>query len=893
VLLFGGLCFILGALVGVAPVPSITSPLPVATPSSAVTETTLSNGMRVILLPNALAPVATVVTEYGVGSDDDTVPGIAHATEHMMFRGSSDISETQFADIADRMGADYNAETSNESTYYYFKIPSVYVGVALHLEADRMTGAAMRESDWESERKAIEQEVRAWQSNPAYAITLKMSRLFYGVKSPIASLPVGTIEGFNAMHAADIATFYHSWYHPNNATLIVSGDIDARQVLMQIDQLFGGMPSVALPQRPVSTLPPLVAATLRDSSELPIGLCGLLYRTPGANDADYGASLIALQVLNNGRGALADLSANGKMLAAFDFGTALSDTGAAFVVGILPLTGSADDAAELLSGALARYRTTGLPPDLIASAKLKLLSALAYKQASISGMAFDWAQAAAQRLSSPYTVLEGVAKLSDADIDRVFDTYYSPQHQITALLEPASLQATPRIDAKGAEENVRYTPSANEPLPGWAVPALETSPYVPQVSKSETVFRLANGLTVVTVPESVSPTIVVKGEIDTEPAYFEPPGREGVASLTNELLRWGTTSYDRKAYEAETDAIAANVYLGNTFGATVTSEHFDRAMQLLADGMLRPVFPPAGFAVSKMKQMQTLSAAEHLPAVKAAIAQDQALYAPGDPRRRRATVESTAAISPADVRRWYASAFRPDLTTISIVGDMSPSRALGIVERYFGDWKAFGKRSRLNRVSLPQRAPTQRTVTVKSPSLAQSQVTLKEVLPMRLGDPDYAALLLANTILSGEGTGSLLFKELRIRDGYVYSADSKFDVDEDGATFSISYASDPKDVDRAQAAAVAILRRLQSVPLDDVELERAKALLAARRILPLDSYDGIARNVLTRTSAGETPVQADAFWHKVLALTPVQLQSAMRRKLQPDAFVRVILEPGA
>jgi len=286
------------------------------------------------------------------------------------------------------------------------------------------------------------------------------------------------------------------------------------------------MPSVALPERRASALPPLAAATLRDSFEFPIGLCGLLYRAPGANDADYGASLIALQVLNSGRGALADLSANGKLLAAFDIGTALSDSGATFVVGIPPLTGSADGAAISFP-----VRSHATEPRACArfdrDAKLKLLSALAYKQASISGIAFDWAQAAAQRLSSPYTVLEDVATLSDADIDRVFNTYYSPQHQITALLEPASLKAMPTIDAKGVEENVRYTPSASEPLPDWATPMLDAPPHVPQVSKNETVFRLANGLTVVTVPESVSPTIVVKGEIDTEPAYFEPPGREG------------------------------------------------------------------------------------------------------------------------------------------------------------------------------------------------------------------------------------------------------------------------------------------------------------------------------------------------------------------------------
>jgi len=865
----------------------------VASPPSAVTQTTLPNGMRVILLPNALAPVATVVTEYGVGSDEDTIPGIAHATEHMMFRGTSDVSATQFADIADRMGADYNAQTQNESTYYYFKIPSVYVGVALRLEADRMTAAAMRESDWESERKAIEQEVRAWQSNPAYAISLKMSKLFYGENSPIAAPTVGTIEGFNAMRAADIASFYRAWYHPNNATLIVSGDIDAAQVLEQVRRLFGAIPSAALPQRPQITLPPLAATTLRGSFDFPFGLSGLLYRAPGANDADYAASLVALQVLNSGRGALADLSASGKLLAAFDFGSALPDSGAAFVIGIPPLAGSVDAGAQLLSDALARYRTAGLPPDLIASAKLKLVSGLAYEESSISGIAFDWARATQQGLSSPYGVLENVAKLSDADVDRVFDTYYSPEHQITALLAPASLQVTPAINVKGVEENVRYTPSASEPLPDWVIPMLEASPKLPQLSRNESVFRLSNGLTVVTVPESVSPTIVVKGEIDTEPAFFEPPGREGVASLTDELLGWGTTSYDRKAYQAETDAIAADIDLGSTFGATATSEHFDRAMQLLADGMLHPVFPEAGFAASKMKRLQALSAAEQLPEVQAEIAQDEALYGRGDPRIRRATAESIAAISLADVRRWYAFAFRPDLTTISIVGDVTPDRARSIVQRYFGNWQPFGKRPSFNRTSLAQRTPLRQTITIKSPSLTQSQVTLKEILPMRLGDPDYAALLLANTILSGEGTGSLLFKELRIRDGYVYRVDSKFSIDQDAATFSISYASDPKDVDRAQAAAVAILRHLQSVPLDDVELERAKALLTADRVLPLDSYDGIARNLLTATDAGETPAQTGAFWRKVLALTPAQLRAAVRRKLNPDAFVRVVLEPAA
>ncbi|HKU66388.1 MAG TPA: insulinase family protein, partial [Candidatus Baltobacteraceae bacterium] len=111
-------------------------------PATGVVQATLANGMRVVLLQNKLAPVATTVLTYGVGSDDDTMPGIAHATEHMMFRGTADVSATQFAEMAARAGAQYNAQTSSIATTYYFKIPSAYTGLALRLEADRMTGAA-------------------------------------------------------------------------------------------------------------------------------------------------------------------------------------------------------------------------------------------------------------------------------------------------------------------------------------------------------------------------------------------------------------------------------------------------------------------------------------------------------------------------------------------------------------------------------------------------------------------------------------------------------------------------------------------------------------------------------------------------------------------------------
>src|SRR6185437_3530805 len=136
-----------------------------------------------------------------------------------------------------------------------------------------------------------------------------------------------------------------------------------------------------------------------------------------------------------------------------------------------------------------------------------------------------------------------------------------------------------------------------------------------------------------------------------------------------------TSTYDRTAYQTQLDAIAAKVSLNSSFSVTSRSENFDRALELLSDGLLHPAFPQAGFDVLRTQAVTLSAAGEKLPATQASIAETDALYPPGDPRRRRSTPKSFQAVSLADVRRWYAFAFRPDLTTIAIVGNVPASQA--------------------------------------------------------------------------------------------------------------------------------------------------------------------------------------------------------------------------
>jgi zinc protease len=850
---------------------------------------TLANGMHVIMLPNRLAPVVTSAIFYNVGFDDDTLPGIAHATEHMLFRGTTNVSAGQFADIATRAGAQYNALTSNEYTLYYFKVPAAYTGVALHLEADRMRNAQISDAAWKTERGAIQQEIRAQLSIPGYAIGMKLRETFFK-GMPFATASGGTIASFEKMTATDIRAFYRKWYQPSNATIVIAGDIDAAKTLADVHAQFDAISKSASPTHASFVVPVLASASITDSMDFPMGFAALAYRLPGQKDADYAAAQVLTEALRNGRGALTDLSAEGKILAAIDIAAAFPEVGASFFVAI-PSPGAPPSAAlTLIGGVLESYRTNGIPADLVEAAKTSILSQQAYRQASISGLAFEWVESALIG-ASPDDVFAAVQKVTKADVDRVLRTYFSQGHQISVVILPKPTTQIAKVDPSAGIENVTYRPSVHERLPRWAQAALSAPLKVPADDKSTFEIKLPNGIHLVVRRESTSPTIVLDGYIRTDSQLYEPTGKDGVSLILDGLMGWGTKTYDRKAYQAQLDLIAADELLGTGFGLKVQSKDFERGMELLADGMLHPSFAAADFAVVKSKMLQSVTATNKLPQTKADLAQRLALYAPGDPRRRDVTAQTIAAIGLADVLKYYRFAYRPDETSIAIVGDVSPEQAQRVVEKYFGTWGAIGAAPSFRYPHIKAASTKSQTVTVKSATSQQSEVTLKQIFTMTRGDADYVPMLLANTILSGEGTGSMLFENLRTKFGYVYNVDSEFSVRRSEAEFTISYSSAPKDVNKANAAAVAIIRNLQTKPLPSVELQRAKALLLAQRVLPLDSYDGVASDILSGAADGYFNRSESSFWAALLHTTPGQLQHAMQR-INTHRFLRVILAPG-
>jgi zinc protease len=211
------------------------SPAAPGQPSGTVLRATLSNGLRVVIVHNRLAPVVATAVNYLVGSDEapEGFPGTAHAQEHMMFRGSPDLSADQLANIGSAMGGNFNANTRESLTQYLYTVPSEDIDIALRIEASRMRDISDSQESWNKERDAIEQEVAQDLSSPFYQLYAQMrAKSFAG--SFYAHDALGTKSSLDRTSAVMLNSFYDAWYAPNNAILVIVGNIDPRTTLARV-----------------------------------------------------------------------------------------------------------------------------------------------------------------------------------------------------------------------------------------------------------------------------------------------------------------------------------------------------------------------------------------------------------------------------------------------------------------------------------------------------------------------------------------------------------------------------------------------------------------------------------------------------------------------------------
>lgn len=280
-----------------------------------VVRATLKNGLRIVVVRDMLAPVVTTEINYRVGSNEtpEGFSGMAHALEHMMFRGSEGLSANQLSNITAAMGGDFDADTQQTVTQYFFTVPAEDLDIALHVEGIRMANLLNDDKLWNQERGAIEQEVAQDLSNPEYLFyTQLLEAMFAG--TPYAHDALGSRASFDKTTGAMLQDFHKDWYVPNNAVLVIVGDVDPDKAIEEARRLFEAIPSRPLPPRPAVQLQPLHAKTIKLDTDLSYGLAVVAYRLPGYESPDYAAGQILGDVLGSQRADLYALVPAGKAL---------------------------------------------------------------------------------------------------------------------------------------------------------------------------------------------------------------------------------------------------------------------------------------------------------------------------------------------------------------------------------------------------------------------------------------------------------------------------------------------------------------------------------------------------------------------------------------------------
>jgi len=857
-----------------------------------VSRATLDNGLRVVVVRDPLAPVVTVEENYLAGGDETPAgfPGMAHAQEHMAFRGCANVSGDQIAAINAQLGGFTNADTQQNITQYFNTVPAEYLDLVLRIDSACMQDVQDSQEEWDKERGAIEQEVARDLSNPTYKFITRLNEdLFAG--TPYAHDALGTQKSFDGTTGAMLKDFYTKWYAPNNAILVITGNVDPDITLKRVKELYGVIPKRTLPPRSEVKLQPVKAESFTMESDLPYQLAFLSYRTPGSDSPDYAALRVMSDVLSSERADLYSLVTKGEALAtAFELAETYPKASVTFAAAAIPSGADASAITSKLKEVVAGYLAKGLPADLVEAAKRKLVASAEFERNSIPGLAANWSEAlASQGRNSPDENVEAIQKVTTDDVNRVARAYLLAQNAVVAVLAPAPSGNPVASSGFGGAEQLTSAPSKPVKLPDWAEAALK-SLSVPKAGVHPADVTLANGIRLIVQTETISPTITVVGDIRREEKLETPPGKDGVADILEQLFSYGTTHLDRLAFQKALDDIGASESAGGGFGVRVLKQYFDKGVQLLADNELNPALPMDAFQVVKQQTGQFAAGNLKSPEHRTLLALEAGLLPKGDPALRDVTPQTVSTVTLDDVKAYYSKAYRPDLTTIVIIGDITLEEAKAGIEKYFAAWKSDGPKPDVTLPPVPPNGPA--AVTVPDPGRIQDDVTLAEEAQLNRFNPDYYAMQLGNNVLGGGFYATRLYHDLRQVAGLVYNVDDSLTADKTRAIYTVTYASDPANVAKARAMIQRDLIAMQKEDATPEELQQAKALLLRQIPLSESSYDAIA-GALVRRSNMDLPLdeQIRAGQH-YFDLTGDQVRAAFAKWIRPGDFVQVVRGPA-
>jgi zinc protease len=428
-------------------------------------ERTLGNGMRVIVKEDHRSPTVVSMVWYRAGSMDEVsgTTGVAHVLEHMMFKGTSKVPAGEFSRIIARAGGSGNAATSRDYTVYHQQLHKSKLALAFELEADRMANLALAREEFALEIQVVMEERRKrTDNNPHSQLSEQLMATAYLVH-PYRTPIIGWMNDLERLRVDDAQRWYDTWYAPNNAIVVVAGDVHAEEVFALAGKFFGPIPARALPERRITVEPPqkgLRRLTVKAPAELPYVL--MAYHVPVLRDPGNDWEPYALYMLNGILDGYAAARLNRELVknqrVAVNAGSsydAISRGEGQFYLDGTPSQGrSAAEVEEALKRQVARIVDEGISEDELRRVKAQVTAAQVFSQDSVYGQAARIGML--ETVGIPHETMDlQVRKVKEVTAEQVREVarkYLVDDNLTVAVLEPQPLPgsrpAPPREDGR-------------------------------------------------------------------------------------------------------------------------------------------------------------------------------------------------------------------------------------------------------------------------------------------------------------------------------------------------------------------------------------------------------------------------------------------------------------
>lgn len=426
-------------------------------------ERTLPNGTRVLSAVDNSSPTVAIQMWYHVGSKDDPEgrSGFAHLFEHIMFKATRNMKSEMMDRLTEDVGGFNNAFTNPDVTVYYEVVPSNYLKTLIWAEADRLSGLTVDEPNFKSERSVVQEEFRQSYLAPPYGMLEYLIEQQSFTTHPYKRPTIGSIEDLDAASLQDVRAFHSTFYRPDNATLVVVGDFDPKQLDAWVDKYFGPIPKPALPLPRVTTKEPERTAERRIthySANVPLPAIAFTYLTPSEKNPDAEPLRVAATILAQGESSrlYRSLIYDQQVAQSADATPDLREDAGVFYFNVVLASGrKPEEGEQALMAEIKKVQDAPVSMAELDKAKNQLVTDELRQRETSNGKALALGSSAVL-LGDPNRVNTDLAKLqavTAADVQRVMKKYFTNANRLVIYYLPESARTgTPPATGKRNQE---------------------------------------------------------------------------------------------------------------------------------------------------------------------------------------------------------------------------------------------------------------------------------------------------------------------------------------------------------------------------------------------------------------------------------------------------------